>query len=113
MPVVLKIRHFDHDGVADGGKFEKEWTADFDYTVKYILPKRKDGAAFTKSDITIRIAGDPITVDHALCNTFGTDKLNALPIDEDLLKDQVIEYEGYNREGVTLDIVVELVLVKK
>jgi len=113
MVVKLKIKHFDHDGVADGGKFEDEWTDDFDYIVKHILVKRKDGAGFTKSDITVRIAGDPITVDHVLCNTLGTDVLNAMPIDEELPKDQVIEYEGYNREGVTLDIVVELWLIKK
>jgi len=113
MVVKLKIKHFDHDGVADGGKFEKDWTADYDYTVEYVLVKRKDGAGFTKSDITVRIAADPFTVDHVLCNTLGTDVMNALPIKEDLNKDQVIEYEGYNREGVTLDIAVELVLRKR
>jgi len=113
MVVKLKIKHFDHDGVADGGKFEEEWAADYDYVIKYIFVKRKDGAGFTASDITIRIAGDPITVDHVLCNTLGTDILNALPINEELPKGQVIDYEGYNREGVTLNIVVELILEKK
>jgi len=111
--VKLQIRHFDHDSIADGGKFEQKWTADFNYTIKNILIKRKDGASLTATDITIRIAGVPLTREHALANTFGTDALNMLPIDEDLLKDQVIEYEGYNREGVTISLVVELILKKK
>jgi len=111
LPVVIK--HFEHDGVADGGTFSKTWTADKDYTIKYIFVKRKDGAAFTASDMTIRIAGVPITYDKVLCSSLGSDKLNALEIDQDLLKDQTLEYSGVNREGTAVDIVVELILVPK
>jgi len=109
----LKIKHFDHDSVADGGKFEDKWTADRDYIIRAILIKRKDGVALTKSDITIRIARYPLTVDHALCNTFGTDRLNYWPLEEDLGDKQDFEYEGYNREGATIDLVVELILEVK
>jgi len=109
----LKIKHFDHDGVAVGGKFEKVWTADRDYIVRGILIKRKDGAAFTASDITIRINKDPLTVDHALCHTFGTTWENAWRFEEPLGDKQDFEYEGYNREGAAVDLVVELILEVK
>jgi len=109
----LKIKHFDHDGVAVGGKFEKVWTADRDYIVRAVLIKRKDGVTLTKSDITIRIAKDPLTIDHTLCNTFGTDRLNHWPLEEELGAKQDFEYEGYNREGATIDLVIELILEVK
>jgi len=80
----LEIRHFEHKGVADGKKFEKEWTADKDFIIRGILIKRTDGAAFTVSDITIRIAEQPLTRPKALCNTFGTDRLNYWPLEEEL-----------------------------
>jgi len=109
----LKIKHFDHDGVTDGGKFEKVWTADRDYIVRAVLIKRKDGVALTKSDITVRVNKDPLTVDHALCNTFGTDRLNHWHLEEELGAKQDFEYEGYNREGATIDLVIELILEVK
>lgn len=108
----LKIKHIDHDAVADAGKFEKEWTADEAYTVKHILVKRKDGKAWTDSEITVRIEGDPITLDHALCDTFGGDVLDALTIDEPLRKAQKYEHQGTNREGEQIDLAVELILEK-
>jgi len=113
MVTKLKIRHWDHDSIADDAKFEKKWDADDDYTIKHILIKRKDGESFTESEITIRIDGDPLTKDHAQCNTFGTDILNAFPIDEPLDKGKYFEYEGYNREGATISLVVELILEKR
>jgi len=111
--VKLRIKHFDHDGIADGGKFEKTWTADKDYIIKYIFFKRKDGASFTASDVTIWINMDPITLDHALCDTFDGDVLTGLPINEPLERDWEFKYEGYNREGTTISLVVELVLEEK
>jgi len=108
--VKLKIKHFDHDSVAADAKFSTKWPADKDYTIKAILFKRKDGASFTATDVTIRVAGDPITLDHALVNTFGTDHLNYWPIEEPIKKAEDFEYEGVNREGVTISLVVELVL---
>jgi len=108
--VKLFIKHFDHDDVADGGTFEQEWASDGNYITKYILIKRKDGASLTASDITIRIQNIPLTKDHALCNTFGTDIMNALLINEELKKTWVIDYAGTNREGVKISLVVELIL---
>jgi len=110
---VFKIKHWDHDDVAADAKFSIKWPADADYTIKAILFKRKDGASFTATDVTIRIAGDPITLDHALVNTFGTDRLNYWPIEEPIKKAEDFEYEGVNREGVTISLVVELVMEKK
>jgi len=113
MPVKLKIKHFDHDGIADTGTFEKAWKSDKNYHLKYIFIKRKDGAQWTDSDITIYINNDPITLDHALCATFGVDQWNALPIDEPLPEGAELKYSGTNREGVTIDIAVELILELK
>jgi len=110
--VKLFIKHFDHDAVADGGTFEDEWTADFDYVIKAIFFKRKDGAAFTKSDVTVWIAGIPLSKEAVLCNTFGTDWLNRLPIEEELKVKQPIKYSGVNREGATIDIAIEIVMEK-
>jgi len=104
---------FEHPSIADGAKFEKKWTAREDYTIRKMLVQRKDGAAFTASDITVKVAGNPLTRDKVLCATFGTDWLNAWHIDEDLPRNEDLEYEGVNREGVTLDIVVTLWLEKK
>jgi len=108
--VKLFIKHFDHDGVAVGGTFEQEWKSDGNYIIKYILIKRKDGAEFTASDITIRIQNIPITKDHALCHTFGRRIDYALPINEELRETWVIDYAGTNREGAAVDLVVELIL---
>jgi len=109
----IEIRHFEHKGVEDGKKFEETWEADKNFIIRGILIKRKDGAGFTASDITIRIAEQPLTRPVTLCNTFGTDRLNYWPLEEEFLKAQKIEYAGYNREGKTLDIVVELILERK
>lgn len=106
----LKVKHFDHDAVADAAKFEGKWTADKAYKIKGLLIKRKDGIGFTDSDITVRVAGDPITLDHALCSTFGSDRLNYWPLDEDLAAKTDFEYEGYNREGAAISLVLELML---
>jgi len=108
--VKLQFRHFDHDSVADGAKFEQKWTADKDYTVKAFLVKRKDGASLTKSDITVWIMDEPLTRDHVLCSTLGVDWFTAWRLEEPLNKNTDIRYEGYNREGATIDLVVELVL---
>jgi len=110
---VFKIKHFDHDSIADGAKFSTKWPADADYTIKAMLFKRKDGASFTATDVTVRIAGDPLTLDHALVNTFGTDHLNYWPIEEPIKKAEDFEYEGVNREGATISLGVELVMEKK
>jgi len=104
------VKRFSHTGIADGSTFEEEWTADLDYTLRHILVKRTDGKGFTKTDITIRINEVPLTRPSCLVNTLGTDKLNALDWAEDLPKTAKIDYSGTNREGVTIDISVELVL---
>ena len=106
----LKIKHFSHDTIADAAKFEGKWTADKDYKIKGILVKRKDGIGWTDSDVTIRIAADPLTLAKALCSTFGSDYLNAWPLDEDLKSKTDVQYEGYNREGETISLVIELML---
>ena len=111
--MALIIKHFDNDSIADSGTFSGSWTADADYTIKYFFVKRKDGAAFTESTITVRIDNVPMTKDVALCSTFGTDILNGLPVNWDLPKDSKIEYSGTNSEGSTVSIAVELVLERK
>jgi len=108
--VKLRIQHFAHDNIADGGSFSEDWVADKDFIIEYIFIKRKDGASFTASDITIHINRDPITRDKALISTFGSDPQYALPINEPLDKDWKIEWSGYNREGTTISIVVELIM---
>jgi len=106
------LKHFDHDNIAADGKFEQDWDSDADYIVRAIFITRKDGADFTASEITIRIHGDSLTDPEDLCMRFGSDKLDYLPIDEDLRKGWKIEWEGYNREGTTISIVVTLWLEK-
>ena len=110
MPTKLKIKHFSHDAVGDAEPFEGSWTADRDYKIKAILVKRKDGIGWTDSDVTIRISADPLTLDKALCSTFGSDYLNAWPLDEDLKAKTPFEYEGYNREGAAVSLAIELIL---
>jgi len=111
--VKLKIKHFDHDNLADKKVFEDKFTWDKDITIEAILFKRKDGVALTASDVTIRLAGVPLTVDHAQCNTFGTDRLNYWPIKQELKAHQTLEYSGVNYEGAIIDLVVEIVFEEK
>jgi len=106
-------KYLEQKGVADDGSFSLEYEADADYMIKNILFTRKDGASFTETEATITIADIPYTRDKILVSVLGSDHLNAWPIDEDLPKGNVIKIEGYNREGVTLDIVVHLFLEKK
>jgi len=106
---VIKI--FEHAGVADGATFSKEWDADYDYVIRHIFIKA-DGAATTKSTITIRIDGQPITRDKALCNTFGTNAENALLLNIPLNKGHKFDYEGTNNEGAAKDFTIELVMEK-
>jgi len=108
----LKIWYHEKAKLTDGAKWEEEWLADEDYTIKYMLICRKDGAAFTASTITIYIAGDPLTRDRALAAIVGTDKLNALPIDEPVRKGEKVKWALTNAEGVTIDVALHLVCMR-
>jgi len=105
------IKYFENTGVADGGTFSDSWDSDADYVIRHIFIKA-DGAAPTKSTITIRIDGVPITHEKALCNTFGTNAENALLLNIPLGKGRKFEYEGTNNEGATKTFTVELVMEK-
>jgi len=106
------IKFFINSGVADGGTFSGEWDSDANYVIRYIFVKA-DGARTTKSTITIRIDNRPITKDKALCNTFGTNPEDALPLNIPFAKGSKFEYEGVNHEGATKDFTVELVMEKQ
>ena len=110
--VKLKIKQFTHDNVADAAAFSGNWDADKDYTIKWIWFKRKDGKGWTKSDCTVHVAKDPITLDKALLSTFGYDTQFGLPINEPLGAKERFEYTGTNREGATISLVVEVILEK-
>jgi len=111
--MTIIIKHFEHDSIADGNSVSKTWPSDADYTVKYVLIKRKDGQPLTASDITIYIGNTPMTMDKALASTFGSDRLNALELDWELTRDTEFKYTFTNREGATISIVVELVLERR
>jgi len=108
-----QLRYWDKDGLGDGLTWEDEWTADEDYIIEYIFFKRKDGVALEKSDVTIRIAGYPWTRPKALAALIGEDKFTALPVDEDLPKDEKFEWAFTNREGTSIDITLHLLLKYK
>jgi len=103
-------KYLEQTSVADGSPFSLKWTADRDYVVKHILFLRKDGASYTKSEVTITIADVPWTRDKILIASLGNDIMNAWPVNEELKDDEEVKLEGYNREGVTLDIVCQLFL---
>ena len=105
------IKYFENTSVADGGTFSDSWDSDDDYIIRHIFIKA-DGAATTKSTITIRIDNVPITRDKALCNTFGTNAENGLLLNIPLKKGSKFEYEGTNNEGAAKDFTVELVMEK-
>ena len=109
----LVIKHFEKTSLASGSIWEDEWTADKDYTIKYILIRRGDSSVWTKSTITIWIDGVPITRDKAPVAIFGCDMLGALPINLDLLKDHTIKWSLTNNEGVTIDVFLDLILETK
>ena len=103
------VKYLEDTGVADGGTFSGEWTFDDDYNLRHIFIKA-DGAAPTKSTVTVRIDGDVITKDKCLANTFGTNAENALLLNYPVKKSQKIKIEGTNNEGATKDFTMELVL---
>ena len=105
------IKIFEHSSIADGATFSDDWEFDDDYVIKYIFIKA-DGAATTKSTITIRLDNVPLTKDKALCNTFGTNPENAIELNISVKKSQKIDYEGTNNEGATKDFTIELVMEK-
>jgi hypothetical protein len=106
---VIKI--FEHAGVGAGTTFSGSWDADEDYVIRHILIKA-NGAAPTKSTITIRVDNTPITKDKALCNTFGTNAQDALLLNIPLKKGHKFDYEGTNNEGAAADFTIELVMEK-
>jgi len=106
----LKIKHIDIPSLADGSTYENEWTADEDYTIKYILIRRADGQPFTATTVTFFIDQQAITDDKAPAAIFGTDILNALPINESLLKDHKFKYSVKNQEGTTITVYIDLIL---
>lgn len=111
--VKLIIKHLEALSVANGEVKTLKFTADENYIVKYIFIRRGDGSAFTKSTCTIWIKDKPLTRDKAPCAIFGSDILNALPINEELPKDYEFKIDITNSEGTTIDIYVDLVLEVK
>ena len=105
------IKYFENASVADGDTFKGEWNSDADYVIRHIFIKA-DGAAPTKSTVTIRIDGVPITKEKALCNTFGAQANTALLLNIPLKKGKKFDYEGTNNEGATKTFTVELVMEK-
>ncbi len=108
--IKFRIKHFDHDNVAANAPFSAKWDTDRRYLIKYILFKRKDGNPFTATDVTVYMAKQPITLDHALASTFGRDPQTAFPINQTLEPEETFEYNGVNREGATISFVVELIM---
>ena len=109
--VKLIIKHLEALSVANGEVKTLKFTADENYIVKYIFIRRGDGSAFTKSTCTIWIKDKPLTRDKAPCAIFGSDVLNALELNIPLKKDWVFEYSGTNKEGTTISIMIDLVLI--
>jgi len=105
----LVIKHFEESSLADGSDWSEEWDSDENYKIKYIFIKA-DGAATTKSTITLEIEGRAVTKDKALCNTFGTNPENALELDEELKKNEKFKFTITNNEGAAKDFALELVL---
>jgi len=110
MPLRREIRHFESIGLAAGAKWEDSWKAEKDYLIRYIFIRRGDGAAYTKSTVTIKIADEPYTRPKALCAIFGTTVEVALPIDEDLPTQTEFAWALVNNEGAAIDAHIELVL---
>ena len=108
---MIIIKMLFYGTVTAGSSFSATWDTDDSYRLKYIFIKA-DGARTTKSTITIRVNGVPITKDKALCNTFGTNPEDAIELNIDLPKDSRVEVEGVNDEGADKLITVELVLEK-
>jgi len=106
------IKFFIHEDVAVGETFKGSWDSDGDYIIKYIFIKA-DGGSTTKSTITIRINNVPITKDKALCNAFGTNPENAIPLSIPFSKGMKFDYEGVNNEAAAADFTVELVMERK
>jgi len=111
--VKVVIKAFEHTGIADGKRFEEEWTSDAHYLIKWIFFKRWDGEAFTKTKVTVKIHDHLVTVDRVLASTFGADPVYAIPIGMDIERDWDFKYAGTNEEGVTIDFSVELVMELK
>jgi|GEM_PF-5120557 len=106
------IKTFEQSSLGVGSSWSEEWDSDDNYIIRHILIKA-DGAATTKSTITVRVNNVAITKDKALCNTFGSSAENALLLNIDLDKDVKFDFELINNEGATKDFTLELVLEKK
>jgi len=105
----LKVKHFEHPSIADGGTFKKDEKIGVGGVLKYILINF-NGARPTKSTITIWLNNEPITRDKTLCRLFGSSVEEAIELDVRVSDTDIIKYEGVNNEGATADISVDLLI---
>ena len=109
----IYFRYFEKDNLGAGAIWEDEWKVDDNYICKYILIRRKDGKPWTASTITLGVEQDYWTKDKAPVAIFGTDILNAMPINRNLDKERVFKWSLRNEEGETISVQLVLVLEKR
>ena len=101
-----KFKTFSTTGLAAGGTFSDEWTADDDYRIKRIYLLRQDGSAFTASTFYLAIAGEPMTHDSVPAAVLGPDKEVTPELNLEFRNGQKLEFTLTNGEGASIDIFV-------
>jgi len=98
------LKTFIKENLADTGIWEDTWKADDNYKIYYIYVIRGDALAWTKSLVTLWIEDEAITSENVPVSLLGVDMFTALPIGEEIKKEQEFKWSLKNQEGATIDV---------
>jgi len=113
MRIPIILWHFEKLSLSSGSSWAGSWTPTDDYIIRYILIRRGDGSAWTKSKVTFLLENKAITRDSAPVAIFGVDMYNALPINVEINANEKLEWTLTNFEGAGVDVYMTFVLEPK
>jgi len=112
MVIKTRVRHFEYT-ISAGATKDGEWKLDRNITIKHIFFRKDDGSIPYKTTVTFKLERVDITEDKAPVSIFGSDKLNALPLDWDVDENQTLKWSIYNGEGADITLYMDIVFEER
>jgi len=110
MPRFAKIKQLWKATVTAGDTKTEEWTADENYILHQVLFIEETGAELYKSQVTIRIDNNVLTIEKCSAYIFNHDRRKSPILDVPFEKDHKITVSLENLEGADKTIECDLIL---